>query len=958
TILRSAVCFQVLSAEAGERRPQTVRRKKREWILPPAKLMENYDYTDREFIAKIRSDKDQDQKVEYYLSGPGVDKPPFNLFVVDHDTGFVRITGILDREKYPSFHLKGTAKYRNGTTAEDDIPLIVTVLDENDNTPYFQPCTGNITEASKTGTFVMQIQGKDNDQEGTINSEISYSIVGQEPEGTGHMFTIDQKTGELYVKEPTLDRETHDFYRLIIQGADLGGAQGGRSGTGTVEIQVMDINDNVPTLEKSEYSGAVDENIADVVVMKIKALDKDLEHTDNWVTVFTIITGNDDNLFAIETDKDTNEGILKLIKGGAVLMDPSPQAKSYPIKIAVNNVPEGPAFIPATKTVPVSEDPDQVPEDGVITVFAAVDPDTGKPAEDVSYAKAYDPDNWFTIDEETAEIKLTKVPDRESPFLVNGTYIAKVLAITKDMPSKTATGTIAIQVTDSNDHCPTLCTTHRSLCSDQKTIVVTGCDEDVRPNSAPFTFRIIPEGTRGSWVVEVINETSAALHSQGALWPGSYEVQVEVLDAQGLSCPSHEVFAVDVCTCVETEDCTLKAARLGATSSELSAPAISLLLLAICLLLFIPLLVLFCQCGGADTIFPDQFSDLPFDAKEHLISYHTEGRGEDKVGCLLYMERKGFLSFYTFFNESVQRFQETRQSLMEVDSTYGFSRETFNHGSAAQFSRQRLLYEDMALPDAFLNDYYSQKAVCAVPVKDGLVAYDFEGHGSTAGSVSSCILLDSDHELQFLNELGPKFKTLAEICSPPTPQPSLTTKVSDTVQTTVVMESSVGAVTTEPPSISHSRVTNISHSAALPPPVQTVVLQQQPVYYTTSPVLQPMHYVVQPQLQSTVLLAEGACGTSLSGLYVVSGPQRSPSGLVIQTIESPKGPRSYDFFHRAHHSLEGFLSRGANISQHLLILADMRPDQSQIRAEHLSVLTFSFRECMCYFRHYMMIITI
>lgn len=48
-----------------------------------------------------------------------------------------------------------------------------------------------------------------------------------------------------------------------------------------------------------------------------------------------------------------------------------------------------------------------------------------------SYAKAYDPDNWFTVDEETAEIKLNKQPDRESPFLVNGTYIAKILAISK-----------------------------------------------------------------------------------------------------------------------------------------------------------------------------------------------------------------------------------------------------------------------------------------------------------------------------------------------------------------------------------------------------------------------------------------------------------------------------------------------------------------------------------------------
>lgn len=50
----------------------------------------------------------------------------------------------------------------------------------------------------------------------------------------------------------------------------------------------------------------------------------------------------------------------------------------------------------------------------------------------------------------------------------------------------------------------------------------------------------------------------------------------------------------------------------------------------------LPLLLLFCQCGGANTIFPDQFTDLPFEAKEHLISYHTEGNGKDEVGFYNY----------------------------------------------------------------------------------------------------------------------------------------------------------------------------------------------------------------------------------------------------------------------------------------------------------------------------------
>lgn len=53
----------------------------------------------------------------------------------------------------------------------------------------------------------MQIEGRDNDQPGTINSQLSYRIMSQEPEGIGEMFRIDEKTGKLYVKESTLDRE-------------------------------------------------------------------------------------------------------------------------------------------------------------------------------------------------------------------------------------------------------------------------------------------------------------------------------------------------------------------------------------------------------------------------------------------------------------------------------------------------------------------------------------------------------------------------------------------------------------------------------------------------------------------------------------------------------------------------------------------------------------------------------
>lgn len=80
-------------------------------------------------------------------------------------------------------------------------------------------------------------------------------------------------------------------------------------------------------------------------------------------------------------------------------------------------------------------------------------------------------------------------------------------------------------------------------------------------------------------------ETTVALHSSDPLWPGEYQLQVEVSDAQGVSCPDDEVFTVEVCTCGPTKDCIPKSARLATTSTEFSGPAIGMMLMAMCLLL-------------------------------------------------------------------------------------------------------------------------------------------------------------------------------------------------------------------------------------------------------------------------------------------------------------------------------------------------------------------------------------
>ena len=44
--------------------------------------------------------------------------------------------------------------------------------------------------------------------------------------------------------------QTKDTYTLTIKGTDMNGMAGGRSSTSDVVIKILDINDNIPTLEK------------------------------------------------------------------------------------------------------------------------------------------------------------------------------------------------------------------------------------------------------------------------------------------------------------------------------------------------------------------------------------------------------------------------------------------------------------------------------------------------------------------------------------------------------------------------------------------------------------------------------------------------------------------------------------------------------------------------------------
>ncbi|KAG7330518.1 hypothetical protein KOW79_006740 [Hemibagrus wyckioides] len=514
----------VMWVKADKTEIQTLHRQKRNWMFPPKTLFENMDYTKEEYIIKLRLDEETRTDIIYSLLEEGL-----NLFTVDRKSGYVKIHGILDREKEDVYELKARASLPDGTLVERDLDLKIIVLDQNDNAPEFElNMNGSVKELSDKDTMVFTVTAKDKDQEGTTYSKITYKVIQQDPAGE-MMFKISRTSGEIKVSMNTLDREKQEMYKLLITATDMDGADSDpnnrpMTGTGTVTINILDVNDNIPTLENVSYEASVKENIKNKEVIRIKTIDKDKEYTENWEAVYTIISGNEAGYFNITTDPKTNEGILMVTKElnyeevkeihlKVVVKNKAPYHKSvvnnkiieYPINIKVQNMREAPHFQPAVKDVRVSEDPEVTDLTKVITTYTATDTDTLLAATNVRYLKGEDVDQWVSIDEQTGEVRLIKYPDHESEYVKNGIYYVKILAMTDDFSPKTATGTLAIHVEDINDNVPILNSSSETLCYGDSVVYVTATDKDYFPYAEPFSFMLVTNGTKENWSFENIN---------------------------------------------------------------------------------------------------------------------------------------------------------------------------------------------------------------------------------------------------------------------------------------------------------------------------------------------------------------------------------------------------------------------------------------------------------------------
>ncbi|XP_020491022.1 desmocollin 2-like protein isoform X1 [Labrus bergylta] len=773
-----------------------LRRFKRRWSPPPFNILENDDGPYPKEIEKIVSDSASDQQVYYTFTGPGVDLPPVGVFSLNPNTGMLSVHKKVDREMYPKFVIT-TRVFNRFTNQETDFPLDIEILvdDVNDNAPEFKDRLDfTVPEKSKIGSIVGMVNATDRDQERTLHVKIKYTLLTDLDQ-----FAINPVSGVITTKTNTLNREVKDKYKVIVKIQDMNGADNGLSTTGTATISLTDVNDNPPTFTKSSYPASVTENESEKLILRIPVEDKDLVNTPNWISKFLITKGNEKGNFRIDTDPKTNEGLLFVTK--PLDYEKSPKVdleimarnvpdlqgttatwQSIPVNVAVKNVDEGPEFTAPTVRYNVKEN---TPNGTLIGTYTALDPET-KSSNGIKYFKGADPASWITMNKDNGELRVANTIDRESHFVKNGEYSIMVTAV--DASNKKGTGKVIIVVEDDNDNKPTLPTGELVLCEkegEMGSVLVTAEDKDQPPFSSPFTFSL-PQNSDGKWHLTRYNDTAATLKHLKDLPTGIHNVPVEVKDLQGFG--ETQIAKVRICQC-KNGVCLAKQ-----SSVSFGPLAILTLLLPLALLLLLCLLLAFFCATKREKM---ELEDVG-DSGGILLKSNTEAPGEEVDASLINVP--------TFVNDaavkgSVKGLNAGWQGTTSNSNMGGMSTQDIgmytsgvktNEFYSGQYDSQygsqhnggqllgsgvgfdnRFVAQDSSLLQTWQTNgrYLQQKLPYLGREDDGRYAediihsYGYEGAGSQAGSVGCCSDYGDNDNLDFINTLGPKFKSLAEVCN-------------------------------------------------------------------------------------------------------------------------------------------------------------------------------------------------
>uniref|UniRef100_A0A4W3IGZ8 Protocadherin-16 n=1 Tax=Callorhinchus milii TaxID=7868 RepID=A0A4W3IGZ8_CALMI len=360
-------------------------------------------------------------------------------FSIGSNTGEIVAKGskFWDFEVRTKVHLVLLAE-NNHHTAHSRLTIIL--QDVNDNQPQFEQShyRTSVWEGQIYNTYVMQIFASDADS--GLNGQIEYSIISG---NQNQAFIIDSARGIL-ATNAILDREIISSYRLIVQAADQGNPR--FSATTTILIQVVDINDNVPTIPPLKAVKIFENLPTGYVVVQIIANDMDL----NTILSYNFTeAGNPGGKFSI----DRYSGVITLtqpldfeVQSEYLLRirtSDSVHETEASLKVVVVDVNDNPPlFSQDTYQIGLLE---LTPMNSYVLTVSATDKDSGVNGQ-LSYRILLGATQGFYINSETGMIF----------YYATDNAVIQLLIEARDggNPALTSITSAQIYIQDINDHIP------------------------------------------------------------------------------------------------------------------------------------------------------------------------------------------------------------------------------------------------------------------------------------------------------------------------------------------------------------------------------------------------------------------------------------------------------------------------------------------------------------------------
>ncbi|XP_068174112.1 protocadherin-16-like [Antennarius striatus] len=379
------------------------------------------------------------------------------MFSIHHYGGGVSLTAPLDYEERTWYTLTVRS---SDSKHQSEANLTVLVDDVNDNAPTFTQDLYQVTVTEHLPACSAVITVTATDSDFGENGKISYRVMS----ATKDIFYIDPNNGTLFVNQKTEFDFANPSILVVIEARDHG--MPSLSSISTVQVHVIDVNDNAPIFHQSEYRATLSEDgLPGSTVLTLEAVDGDMSR-DNCGFDFAIASGNSGNTFQIESSVRFLEGQGFQTVGSLILVEeldfeavPSynltvvvsdrgiPQRSScVPIIINVIDTNDNiPAFSRAEYSVVLSEGAAPGTE---ILHLSATDQDSG-PNGEVQYSiSSGDETELFQVDRWTGALKLTR------PLSSNRQSSYTIVVQASDGQGHYTLAPVSIEVKDINDNWP------------------------------------------------------------------------------------------------------------------------------------------------------------------------------------------------------------------------------------------------------------------------------------------------------------------------------------------------------------------------------------------------------------------------------------------------------------------------------------------------------------------------